>query len=69
MFCELALRVSQKVLIKNTQFIYVGVCNELQSKKLINKKKIHFFSLHFFYNFVKKMLPMLIVVGLNNLSV
>ena len=68
MFCELALRVSQKVLIKNTQFIYVGVCNELQSKKVINKK-IHIFSLHFIYNFVKKMLPMLIVVGLNNLSV
>ena len=42
MFREMALRISQKVLIGVNQLYrlyYVGVCNDLPSKNLVNPQK------------------------------
>ena len=52
-FVSVTLRISQKVLIGINQFyrLYVGVCNDLTSKNLDNKKKFNYFFL--FYNYRK----------------
>ena len=68
MFCEQALKISQKVLIGITQFYryalqYVGVSNDLPSKNLGNQKKETFLTkinIFCFTIITKHMLPMLI---------